>query len=457
MTSHSEESSACSSLLAQTHCVDSTQMEQAESTLIRESNSKENNLSVKEEKKRNSRWANLPDDVLELIMKRLSLKDYLGLRAICSPWRATVANAILNKHCHPLPELPLVVLNSHESYTFFNLRTERLLCPKTPLFKNMQTFHGSVEGWMIVSEYVNVASLNIFFFNPVTNARVFVPSMLNFPSNSPRQDNLLLGKMVASSRPDCSGCFLVGLFDDYCHIAFCRISVESWSTIEADKDSGVHFIDVEIIDTKLYARTDRSLNTILVFDLQDFSDEPPKPKVLAMIPVPQVPPPVSRLFGNIRFDRGNLLIFLAKDDAIGELFLIYMFCNSAYETHNVGYMNLVMQYVTPPTITRVDVFKLNTSNETNQWIKVDNLGDRVMFLGGNKCLVMSRAALNSTEELIAGNSIYFIVEFHCPANPRVVFRLGMISLTDNSIKYKYFSLVKSSPFPPNLSWFVPSV
>ncbi|XP_061356406.1 uncharacterized protein LOC133300836 [Gastrolobium bilobum] len=385
-------------------------------------------------------------------MRRLCLVDYLGLRAICSPWRSTVANAIANKHCHPLPELPLVVLQSVKSCTFFSLSTGRVLCPKRPLFVKMQICHGSVEGWMIMSEYANVGSLIIFFFNPVTNARIWVPSLLSFPTKSPLQANLFMGKMVASSIPHhSSNSFLVGLFNDRFHITFCKLFDKSWTTIEADKDTGVRFVDVEIIDRKLFVATGTSSNLILVYDLQDSSNGPPRPKVIIMLP-PR-PPTISSMFGNENLVEDNVHIHLAKDHASGELFLIYTFYDSVHETRHVGYLNMVTEYVIPPQIFNIEVFKLDTRNENNKWMKVDNLGDRVLFLSGYKSMVMSRAALNSTEELITGNSIFFAMKCNCPEDPWAGLQIGMICLTDNSIKY--FSVEKSSPFIPYPTWFVP--
>ncbi|XP_061376068.1 uncharacterized protein LOC133318126 [Gastrolobium bilobum] len=449
MASHNEKSCSCSSLV-QLFCFDSI-WNKVKVSLLKSRTTANKTLSGKEEKKDECTWTSLPDDIMELIMKRLCLKDCLGLREICTPWRDTVANAIANKHCHPLPELPLIVVKYKESSTVFRLRTERLLYTKRPLFEKMQSIRGSVEGWMIVSEYSNVGSLTIFFFNPVTNARVFVPSVLNFPSNSPLQaDKLLMKKMVASSKPDCLDCFLVCLFNDYCHITFCRLSDKSWTTIEADKDTGVHFMDVEIIDTKLYALTFKS---ILIYDLQDSSDNPPKPKVLAMLP--PTPRVVSTVTGNQRFDRGKVFPCLVKDDALGDLFLIYMFYNCAYEAQHAGYLSTVTEYLTPSEMTRVEVFKLKTSNETNQWIKVDNLGDHVLFVGYIKSTVMSRAALNSTEKLITGNIIFFAFRFYCAPNPWTGVQLGSIFLDDNSVRY--FTMEKSSPCVPFPFWFVPSL
>ena len=73
------------------------------------------------EESNSSKWPSLPDDVLELILKRLRLKDYLTVAAVCSSWRVTVSNAIANKHCLPLPEPSLSLLKPKEPASYFRL------------------------------------------------------------------------------------------------------------------------------------------------------------------------------------------------------------------------------------------------------------------------------------------------------------------------------------------------
>lgn len=444
-------------------------MELAEKLLVTYNNKSktQNKQSGKEEEKEeNITWTQLPEDILEQIMKRLSISDWLRLRAVCSTLRDTVANAIANKHCHPLPELPQVFLQADKDMRFFSLGTGLEHYPKTQILEQNQVCHGSIEGWLIVSEYVERSSMTISFFNPVTSARVFVPPQLYFPTNSPlKDDKLFLGKMVASSTPDCSDsdCFLAGLFIDFCHIAIYRLFDQSWTMIETDKDSGIYFMDLEIIGSKLYVRTDNSLGSILVYDLRKIepSEVPSKPKVL--VSIPRIwPPPASSIIGNQRIDYGHPIISLAKDEALGELYLIYMFCNSQYETQHVGYLNIVTQFVAPPRIKRVEVYKLDTSEEPNVWQQKERLDDHVAFVSNCKSMVMSRDALNCSEELIRGNSVYFAVSYECPKDPWSGLQLGVIDLTNNISdgSIEYFSVKKTSddhgavPYP---MWFVPSV
>lgn len=417
----------------------------------------------KEENEKNNKWKHLPDDVMELIMKRLCLQDYLALRKICSPWRSIITNAIANKHCCPLSELPLVLLDS-EGLSLFSLRTEREFFPKRSLFdRTKMTYHGSLEGWMILSFDHNKSkgSLSFSFFNPVTNHKVSVPSPFYFPSNSQIQaKDFFIGKMVASSTPNSScyksDCYLAGLLYDRCHIAFYMLFDDSNSWYVIESDSGVHFEDLEIMGSKLYVMTDESLNSILVYDLKNFIDGSAKPKVLTMLP--QKPTQyLSRTIHNQSHISGLTYSFLAKHQSSEQLFLTFLICSAVYKHEHVNpSTNIVTKFVFTPEITAVQVFKLDMKKEPIAWIKCESLDDNVVFVSCDTSMVMSRASLNSPQESIRENSVYFALSFDCVTDPWEDTRLGIMNLTDSSIKY--FSIEKSSHSAGTYaSWFVPSI
>ncbi|KAK7287218.1 hypothetical protein RIF29_00356 [Crotalaria pallida] len=439
-------------------------MEEHEETLDNENKGKQNMLIEKDEELCTiSEWTQLPGDILEMIMKRLKLMDYLAIRGVCSPWRATINQAIANKHCHPLPELPFVFLRSQRKSVlpdmFFGLDTEQVCSLKSKnntLPKRHHMYHGMIEGWVILSEKNTDDTSAISFHNPVTNDVVMIPSTLSLPSQSPIPDrsDLFIGKMVASSSPKCQDCVVVGHFTDYVHIAYFRVnSDKSWTTIEANKEETGNFYDMEIFNGKLYVICDNLRYSMLVYDLQDSIDEPPKPKVLRMIP-PWPRRERSVHDNQIRVIKGSVTSYVTRGYASRELLLIYLFKNIEYEAGHVDYMNHIKQFVSPPQITKCEVFKLDSSND-NKWVKLDHLGDRVIFLGQYKSLVMSRAALNSTEEVITNDSVYFALRFPCPAKPWLGTQLGRLCMTDNNIKY--FSLEQfgqEMDFFPH--WFLPS-
>ncbi|KAE9591970.1 putative F-box domain-containing protein [Lupinus albus] len=425
-----------------------------------ENKGKQNMLIGKDEE--HSKWTHIPSDILEMIMGRLTLTDYLGTSAVCSSWSATFAEAIANKHIKPLPEMPLVFLQPRKKLTLANsvlsIKAEEIcsvINKSTGIPESHHVYHGSVEGWMILSICLFVGTAKIIFFlNPVTSDVVIVPSPLKFPSNFPipRRSNLNMGRMVASSSPKCEDCVLVGFFNDYEHIAYCRVNYDkSWTMIEAKQGGAGIFLDVEIFNGKLYVRTNMSSTSMLVYDLQDSTDNPPKPIVLGNVP-PIRPLPELVTHENQIHVKGDVIRFLTTGYAAEELLLIYLFNNYVFETGSVGYMNIINQYTSSPQVTKCEVFKLDT--RSNEWVKLDHLGDRVIFLGYDKSFVMSRTLLNCSEELITENSVYFALHFSCP-NPWMKIQLGRICLTDN--KVKYFSLeelgLELDAYP---SWFLPS-
>jgi len=393
----------------------------------------------------NNILTNLPVDVLELIMKRLHLKDYLGLRETCRSCRRTISNFIENKCCCHLPELPLVFLKSKKSRFVFSLSTKSLHCLRTPQLGRNNRCLGSIEGWLIVGDFSEKGFAKIFFSNPVTDVRMTIPSKLHLPSSAQCDGILPVRKMVASSKPNCDGsdCYLVSLFSDYCHIAIYKLIEKSWTIVEPDKDLRTYFTDLEIVGSKLYV-TDLSSHSILVYDLKDSINGPPKAKVL--VELPEIRPQESNYCSR----------FLAKYEALRELYIIYMHTNGECETQDVVSVRLKIarSFVRPPQISIFEVFRLDMDKDPIGWQNV-KLEDRVFFVSRYKSMVMSRDEQNCNKELIGG-SIYFADTFPCPKNPWSGLEFGIFCLTDSSIKYFHAETSKHGVVPLPL-WFVPSL
>ncbi|GAU18243.1 hypothetical protein TSUD_175850 [Trifolium subterraneum] len=411
----------------------------------------------------NNILTNLPVDTLELIMKRLSLNDNLALRAICRSCRKTISNVIEKKHCRcHLPEIPQVFLLSRNSNFFFSLSKKSVHHHlRTPALWRYTYCIGSVEGWLILSDYSKKGFAKCSFLNPVTHVRIMIPSKLSLSTYSLVRGNRkpCVSKMVASSKPSCDGssdCYLVGLLNDYCHIAIYKLFDKSWNIVESDKDSGSYFMDVEIINgTKLYAiggSGDTSSRSILIYDLKDSTDGPPKAKVLAKIPT--ISPSESHII------RNHCLSFLGKDEALRELYFIFMFNDGApaYETQNgiSDRLKIISAFPEPPQVTDFEVFKLDTDKDPIEWQNVQ-LKDSMAFVSNYNSMVISRDEINYfNKDLIRENSIYFAIHLPCPTNPWSGLQLGMFDLTDRSIKYFPVETLTDGDVPYPL-WFVPSL
>jgi hypothetical protein len=135
-----------------------------------------------------------------------------------------------------------------------------------------------------------------------------------------------------------------------------------------------------------------------------------------------------------------------------------MLYNSEIETQRVvsDRFRIISAYAKPPHVSSVEVFKLDTNKSPIGWQNV-RLEDKVAFVSKCKSMVMSRDDLNHSEELVRGNSIYFVVTFPCPRyNPLRSLEVGMFSLNDSSIKYGPKETSKHG-YVPYALWFVPSL
>jgi hypothetical protein len=258
--------------------------------------------------------------------------------------------------------------------------------------------------------------------------------------------------MVASSKPNCheSDCYLVCLFTDFCHIAIYKLFDKSWTIVESDKASRAYFTNVETMDSKLYV-SDSSSRSILVYDLKDSTNGLPK----VLVKLPRIRLSELSIIGTHYFS------FLAKNEALGELYFIYLLFISEpeYNTQHAtpDRVRIILSYAEPPQITGCKVFKLDTNKDPIEW-QNEKLEDKVAFVSSWNSMVMSRDELNCDEELIRGNSIYFAVHFRCPANPWPGLKLGMFCLTDSSINYFPVEASKDGDGDvPCPLWLVPSV
>ncbi|ONI26349.1 hypothetical protein PRUPE_1G019300 [Prunus persica] len=54
-----------------------------------------------------SEWSKqVPDDIMQSVLHRLSVFDYFRCRSVCRSWRDSVDRAISSKRCRPAPQLP---------------------------------------------------------------------------------------------------------------------------------------------------------------------------------------------------------------------------------------------------------------------------------------------------------------------------------------------------------------
>ena len=58
-----------------------------------------------------SKWSEIEDDVLAMVLKRLSPIDCLRAQNVCLSWRSTISKLINCENGIPSPEIPLALFN----------------------------------------------------------------------------------------------------------------------------------------------------------------------------------------------------------------------------------------------------------------------------------------------------------------------------------------------------------
>ncbi|KAL6136402.1 hypothetical protein ACLB2K_061697 [Fragaria x ananassa] len=161
------------------------------------------------ESEEESRWSNnLPEEILDLVLQWLCIQDYVRCRSVCLSWRGIIDMAIARKCIRPAPQLPWLVLRAHrlclKDTCFLSLSDQKTYKPN-PTHMNRFNCVGSIEGWLVMVDnagwhpeaFMNLWSLEPwsffihrrysayttvnYFFNPVSGARVMLPSQSAIP------------------------------------------------------------------------------------------------------------------------------------------------------------------------------------------------------------------------------------------------------------------------------------
>ncbi|XP_045798003.1 putative F-box protein At4g22660 [Trifolium pratense] len=415
----------------------------------------------KDEKQRN--WSKIPTQILELILSRLSRADFYRFGEVCTSWRHVFKQSIIYRSPSPLPSMPLLLLYRLHLFNdiktgLFSLIDRKMYFPRIPFFQG-SNLHclGSINGWLIMID-TNATRLSssssnsnhhrfpsFFFWNPIPNARVMLPSRINIPYRANWYK--LFSKLKASSGPDSPDCLVAALFTGQHNIAFCRPHDESWNIIYVENNNpNAVFADIELLYGKCYVLTEtlnyRNITSILVYDLQESysSSSPPKAKVL----ISQLHQQVEYNSPNIRdliFQNHQLFFYLASDSISGILYLILII---------VDYNNV------HPIEREFIVYKVDNFNNVPMLVRVMDLNGGILFLSHRDSKIVPSSTLTGHEDLIRGNNIYYAHVYpyteNCPLMPRIV-KFCMTSGRINHIPLPNPELGSE----PTCLWFNPTI
>ncbi|XP_077239746.1 uncharacterized protein LOC143880654 [Tasmannia lanceolata] len=300
-----------------------------------------------------NRWSNIPKDIMELILKRLGLADYIRSGAVCVSWRSFMRE----KRYPPVPELPWIMLSEHDfrkTRSFYSLSEGRVYKLNLPEAYGV-SWCGSFMGWMIMTDDLK----RTFLLNP------FSRSQIQLPTKTLKREPFYIRKAILSSAPisDCNTEIIDWVVVAIAHgdnMVFCRPGDETWTFFPDEEEDG--FADVIIHKGLLYAIS-------LSGELKECTLSP-------ILKTRNVLPPVEN----------EHILSLHLVESCGELLMVSRFYNhaSACNRRTTGFQ----------------VFKLDSS--VSHWVSVESLGDHMLIMGFKWAKSLRASVLG-----FVGNCIFF--------------------------------------------------
>ncbi|KAJ4808066.1 F-box SKIP23-like protein (DUF295) [Rhynchospora pubera] len=268
-------------------------------------------------------WSDLPVDILSIISTKLPiLKDVIHFRAICKSWRSAVPLS------DPLPRPPWIFMDDEcipRTLTFFSLDSFNY-CIDISKIEGMQLVGTTYKHMVVLDE----ANNSMFLLNPITKKLVPLPP---FGKKYPRAHHIGVETIQSED--------LVVIRVKLPHelvLLLCRPGDKEWKMVEVPDVNHGH-----IYHKGMYYINSGSTMVVDIDSSETMST---------------IPPPID-MTSDMRFS------YLIEN--FGDLLGVWknkLWCGSVNEY-------------------RFGLYKLENRNQQPQWIKMNNIGDRILFLNSS--------------------------------------------------------------------------
>ena len=296
-------------------------------------------------------WSELPSDLLDVILRQLRMMDHLSFSGVCGSWRASALASKKDKIAVQPPFLVSLSAQIKGRLFFYDIFEGRKFKTDFPNLAD-KFCCGFCCGYLMMED--RNAQNGLWLVNPFTRHEI------QFPAPPERIHHAV----ISSSAPSDSS--IVALSADYENLLFCCPGYVNWIVLPVPSKSWV-YLDLTIFKKKIYALTSQGK----VWEVNPNSNFPLTPVAVKRVPYLDYMG-LGRRFGFLR----PTLHLVASEE---ELLMV----------------NLIPHE-------KPQVFKLDF--EMKQWIKIESLGDKVIFLSDVNCGVVG----NSDRWGGCSNSIYSI-------------------------------------------------
>ncbi|ONI25094.1 hypothetical protein PRUPE_2G280300 [Prunus persica] len=318
-----------------------------------------------------SDWESLPEELLDLVFKRLVLHlDSLRFAAVCKSWYWVSKNKQINS----VPML-LIPDRKKDTWNLCDVTNDKVL--KMQLKWMKKRFCGSSKGWLIVCDDNFVVTL----INPsfrVKGRKKKKNSIIRLPPLNPpgeyhkgacaKHCEYFVYKAAISADPisNANDCIVVVIYNPWCELAFIRLGDNKWTYCDRYCPDCSFFEDIAQIGNKSYVLTS--------IKRQLFIFEYTTQRILNINLV-------APLYETELYIKAYLV-----GSSEEELLLVHRY--GTY-THHCRVTN------------RFRVFKLD--DDKYEWIEKNDLGDFALFVGDNSSISVVASKIQGCES----NCIYF--------------------------------------------------
>eukprot|EP00268_Persea_americana_P066085 TRINITY_DN8927_c0_g1_i2.p1 TRINITY_DN8927_c0_g1~~TRINITY_DN8927_c0_g1_i2.p1 ORF type:complete len:426 (+),score=50.03 TRINITY_DN8927_c0_g1_i2:89-1279(+) len=327
-----------------------------------------------------AKWSELPRDILERISSFCIIHDHIRMQYVCKSWRSILKNT--NRELPFLMMLPNDDEEDTDARDFFSLSKQKIHTVHLLEIRGKRCCGSFRNGWlMIVDE-----NLDVFLFHPWSKRRIDLPHDSTFRANSligsswgEIRDLGILKAAVSDDGKVVVIAYGLGLW----FLAFCRIGDDVYTHI--DINPAVE--DVIYHKGNFYLFTGKTSLYLLHIEEEEDGSSPHIEELTVRLENDFKIP--YRTFGYLVPDvlTDSMFVISRDIERIGE-------GNDSDEEEDL-----------PHKTVHFDIFmvSLEESKTLKRFKKVENLGDRVLFLGHNSPIVVLACELPGFE----GNRIYF--------------------------------------------------
>ncbi|XP_058784106.1 F-box protein SKIP23-like [Vicia villosa] len=370
-------------------------------------------------------WRNLESLSLSLIFDKLvETIDHISFSRVCKNWYSIAKFNYQNRQIqnNVLPMLMIPTRNkSRTERSLYGISCKKDYKLKLPVRSNKRLC-GSSHGWLAKVDYSSQAT-GITLLNPFKDGASITLPPLYFSNVFRRKERYEydVHKVVLSTNPTFKprDFVVVAIYTMWKHLAFLKAGQKNWTYIHDIHDVFNIFNDVIFYKDLVYAVGHS--NTIISFDFSYLKDEKVIPKVVS-------------LKEDDYADRTYLVKSLE-----GDLWLVRKFMGypgDEDDEDNVEPSNGAKRF---------EVYNLELDLQTGeliQMLKIDSLGDNVLFVGDSDSIAVSASYFSS---YLQKDSIYYTADFYGDTLP---YPNGPFDMKIYNVKEEKFS--EHCPFHP---WF----